>query len=94
MSGLPEATDQGWDLAKSDFLTSRLKWTVGSSRVPSPHLFGGSFLRPQLWHMEVSRLRVESELQLPAYTIARAMRDPSCISDLHHSSRQCWSLTH
>ena len=33
---------------------------------------------------------VEPELQLPAYTTATAMPDPSCIRDLHHSPRQCW----
>ena len=43
-------------------------------------------------HMEVPRLGVESELQLPAYTIATATRDPSCVCDLHHSSWQCWIL--
>ena len=41
-------------------------------------------------HMELPRLRVESELQLPATITARAMQDPSCICDLHHSSLQCW----
>ena len=30
-----------------------------------------------LWHMEVPRLRVELELQLPAYTTATATQDPS-----------------
>ena len=29
-----------------------------------------------LWHMEVPRLVVQSELQLPAYTTAIAMPDP------------------
>ena len=38
--------------------------------------------------MEVPRLGVESELQLPAYTIATAAQDPSCVCDLHRSSRQ------
>ena len=39
-------------------------------------------------HMEVPRLGVESELQLPAYTTATATATPdlSLISDLHHSS--------
>ena len=40
--------------------------------------------------MEVPRLGVELELQLLAYTTARAMRDLSCFCDLHHSSRQHW----
>ena len=34
------------------------------------------FLGLHLWHMEVPRLRVESELELPAYTTATAMPDP------------------
>ena len=38
--------------------------------------------------MEVLRLRVDSELQLPAYTTATAMQDLSLTWDLHHSSRQ------
>ena len=45
-----------------------------------------------LQHMEVHTLRVESELQLPAYTIAKATWDPSCIFNLHHSSWQCQIL--
>ena len=38
--------------------------------------------------MEVPKLGVESELQLPAYTTATAMQDPSPICGLHHSSQQ------
>ena len=38
--------------------------------------------------MEVPRLGVESELQLPAYTTAIATQDPSHLCDLHHSSQQ------
>ena len=37
--------------------------------------------------MEVPRLGVESELQLPVYTTATAMPDPSRICNLHHSSQ-------
>ena len=40
--------------------------------------------------MEVPRLGVELELQLPAYTTATP--DPSCICDLHYSSWQHWIL--
>ena len=47
-----------------------------------------SFQGPQPWHMEVPRLGVELELQLPAYTRVTATRDLSHICDLHHSSRQ------
>ena len=45
-------------------------------------------------HMQVPRLEIESELQLPAYTIATAMWDPSLhhIGNLHHSSWQCQIL--
>ena len=32
------------------------------------------------------------ELLLPAYATATAMQDPSCIYNLHHSSRQCQIL--
>ena len=43
-------------------------------------------LGPHPWHMEVPRLGVESELQLPAYATATATPDLSCICNLHHSS--------
>ena len=55
-------------------------------------LFFFSFLGPHPWHMKVSRLEVESEPQLPAYTTATATPDPSHICDLHHSSWQCQIL--
>jgi len=38
--------------------------------------------------MEVPRLGVKSELQLPAYTTATATQDLSYVFDLHHSSQQ------
>ena len=44
------------------------------------------FLGPHLWHMEVPRLGVKSELQLLTYITATAMPDPSHVCDLHHSS--------
>ena len=50
------------------------------------------FLGPHLWHMEVPKLGVEMELQLPAYTTATATQDPSHVWDLHRSSRQHWIL--
>ena len=46
------------------------------------------FLGPHLQPMEVPRLGVESELQLPACTTATATPDPSHICDLLHSSWQ------
>ena len=48
------------------------------------------FLGLHLQHMEVPRLGVELELQLPAY--ATATWDLSCVCDPHHSLQQCWIL--
>ena len=50
------------------------------------------FLGPHLWHMEVPRLGLKSELQLLAYATATATSDLSRVCDLHHSSWQCWIL--
>ena len=50
------------------------------------------FLEPNLRHMEVPGLGINSELQLPAYTRATATLDLSHVFDLHHSSWQCWIL--
>ena len=49
---------------------------------------------PHLQHMEVPKLGVKSELQLPAYTTVTATLDPSRICDLHHSQGNTGSLTH
>ena len=43
-----------------------------------------------MWCIEIPSLEVESELQLPAYTIATP--DFSHICNLHHSSQQHWIL--
>ena len=60
-------------------------WNLGENRdcTFSVSVFFG--LHP--WHMEIPRLGVESELQLPAYTTVP--QDLSCCFNLHHSSRQC-----
>ena len=50
------------------------------------------FFRAAGWHMEVLRLGIKSELQLPACATATATPDLSCICDLHHSSQQRWIL--
>ena len=42
--------------------------------------------------MEVPRLGVESELQLPVYTTATPTWDPSHVCDLHHRTQQHWIL--
>ena len=39
------------------------------------------FLGPHVQHMEVPRLGVALELQLPAYTTAKATQDPSHIQE-------------
>ena len=60
-----------------------------------PHVTSANhffFLELYPWHMEVPRLGVKSELQLLTYATATATWDPSHVCDLHHSSRQCWSL--
>ena len=46
---------------------------------------------PVVYSISQARGR-ESELQLPACTIATATWDPSLVCNLHHSSRQCWIL--
>ena len=51
-------------------------------------LFFFCFLGPHPRHMEAPILGVESELQLPACSIATATLDPCHVWDLHHSSRQ------
>ena len=50
------------------------------------------FLRPPLWHMDISRLRVESKLQLRVCATATTTPDLTCICNLHHSSAR--SLTY
>uniref|UniRef100_A0A8D0ZHL9 Uncharacterized protein n=1 Tax=Sus scrofa TaxID=9823 RepID=A0A8D0ZHL9_PIG len=46
------------------------------------------FLGPHPRHMEVPRLGIESELQLPVYATTTATRNPNCIFSLHCSSWQ------
>ena len=50
------------------------------------------FLGSHLQTMEVPRLGVQTELQLPAYARATAVPDLSHVCDLHHSSQQCQIL--
>ena len=52
------------------------------------------FLGPHLRHIEVPKLGVESELQLPGYATATATQNLSRICHLRHSSWQCQILTH
>ena len=50
------------------------------------------FLGLHLRHMEVPRLGVESEQQLPTYTTIIAAQDPNGVCDLYHSSWQHGTL--
>ena len=50
------------------------------------------FLQPCMWHMEVHG--VESELQLQAYTTAKATLDPNCICNLSCHCGNTGSLTY
>ena len=54
------------------------------------YIFG--FLEPQLRHMEVPRLGVKSELQLPATAIATATAMPELSHVCDPSSKQCMIL--
>ena len=50
--------------------------------------FSFFFLGPHLQHIEVTRLVVESNLQLPASATATAMQDLSCVLSLHYNAWQ------
>ena len=66
-------------------------WALGTGHHSLSGLMVGAFfllLRATLWHTEVSRLGIQSELQLLAYTTATAIPDPSFIFDVQHSSQQ------
>ena len=58
-------------------------------------VFFGSFVILGLYlrHMEIPKLGIELELQLPAYTTGTAARDLSQFCNLHHSSQQCRILS-
>ena len=59
---------------------------IENKYISCTHTFFFFFLGPYLRYMEVPRVRVQSELQLPAYTKAIETPDPSHVSDLHHNS--------
>ena len=74
-------------------------WFRGQMNVSSPGVLNTSvqeahvlFPPPHPWYVEVPRLGVKLELQLPACTTATAMQDLRRICDLHHTSRQCQIL--
>ena len=49
-------------------------------------VFAIFWLGPHPRHMEIPKVGVDLELQLPAYPTATAMLDPSCVCDPH----KCW----
>ena len=53
-------------------------------------LFFKFFLGLHLWHMDVTRQGVKSQLQLLPHTTAMAIPDPSCVCELCHSLQQQW----
>ena len=63
---------------------------------PTPQLIAtpDHFWLHLLWHMEIPRLGVEPELQLPAYATATATLDLSCTCELRCSFPQHRYLTH
>ena len=66
---------QGRGLVKTDSVLTRE--TESGLRLSFVYLFIYLFLKAaHLWHMEVPRLGVKSELWLPAYPTATAMPDP------------------
>ena len=64
---------------------STFLWGQAHLIPPPKALFLPFFLGPHWLHMEVSKLGVQSELQLPAYTTTSATWDPSLVCNLHHS---------
>ena len=52
------------------------------------------FLGPHVWHMEIPRLEIESEPQLPAYATATATQYQSCVCNLTTAHSNARSLPH
>ena len=74
-----------YKILKTETEYSFLYYTVLSCSHSLSHSLS---LRLYLQYMEVPRLGVESELQLPVHTTATAMTNPSHICNLYHSSWQ------
>ena len=75
-----------------DVILNRITFLLSLSLFFILFYFIFSFLGPHPWHMEVPRLRVKSELQLPAYPTATATPDPRQTPDLCRRWRQRWIL--
>ena len=84
LNPLSEARDRTCNL----MVPSQIRYSWAMTGTPRTFFFL-VFLGLHPRHMEVPRLGVQSELQLPAYTTATATPDLSRVCDLHHSSWQC-----
>ena len=71
-----------WSVIFDVTIEKRLWLAEGSD--DGSHFFLFVIFRAHLWHMEVSRVGVKSEL--PAYARAATMQDLSHVCDLYHSS--------
>ena len=88
LNPLSEARDQTCLLMGTSRVLNPLSHN-GNSYMTFYLLFVYCLLGPHLQHMEVPRLGVALELQLPAYTSVTAVPDLSSICNLHYSSGQC-----
>ena len=79
-------------LATASLLSMSVSLSLLCRWVHLCHILFLVFLGPHPRHMEVPRLGVKLELQLPAYTTATATWDLSHVCDLHHTSQQCQIL--
>ena len=79
-------------MGKKDLFIYPNSWISGFKWSNINIIFFIFFLGLYPQHMEVPRLGVKQELQLPAYTTATATQDPSHICYLHLSSWQSWIL--
>ena len=81
--------DKRLNYRTSNHTTPRRRYRGKSSLTSVLGMIFFFFKGLHLRHMEVPRLGVELEPQLPAYTTTIATWDPSCGCNLHRSSRQC-----
>ena len=77
LTTLPSVPTPRQPLANSNLLSVSIDLPILDVSFYLKKIFFFSFLLPQLQHMEVPRLGGRSELQLPVYTTAAAMLDPS-----------------
>ena len=87
----------GWGGCKKQWWAKWLMkrgWEASGKSIDLKQFFSFCFLGPHSWHMEVPRLRVESELQLPAYTTATATQIWAASVTYTTAQGNAGSLTH